>query len=170
MAKVFIDAKCTFSSNCSIRNSTYHHLRTIHRSEAERLSDRMRRSLLRDELSRISPILPEVYLKALDRRLGKVLEKVEECISQYGSENVLFDRLKLPLRRGWIWLLISWEPEGYYDYSTMSYWEPEGRYSRTKLWRERPGHRWSALTPFWFSAVELLCLLACSLYIILFLS
>ena len=101
----------TFSSNCSIRNSTYRHLRTIHRSEAERLSDRMRISLLRDELYRISPILPEVYLVALDRRLGKVLETVEECISQHGSGNVIFDKLKLPLRRGWFWLLTNWAPK-----------------------------------------------------------
>ena len=39
-------------------------------------------------------------------------------------------------------IVVTWEPEGHYDYSTMFHWELEGCYCYTKS---------MAIAPFWFS-------------------
>ena len=55
----------------------------------------------------------------------------------------------------------SWEPEGHYHYSTMFRWEPKGDYPCTKsiaivpFWF-RMKHRWTVLTPVWFSVDSLM--------------
>ena len=54
----------------------------------------MRYTLLQDK---ISPVISELYLTALDRRLEKVLEMVRDCITLHGDGRVLVDKLILPL-------------------------------------------------------------------------
>ncbi|XP_025067130.1 extracellular serine/threonine protein kinase FAM20C-like isoform X3 [Alligator sinensis] len=72
---------------CSIKKSTYLRLQLL-ATEAYRLSDVMRESLASD---RLSPILSEPHLEALDRRLQKVLDMVRECMVKGSHKEVLVD-------------------------------------------------------------------------------
>ena len=52
--------------------------------------------------------------------------------------------------------LVSWEPEGHYQYSNMFCWEPEGGYCCTKSMVIAPfwfstEHLWILIAPFWLS-------------------
>ena len=56
--------------------------------------------------------------------------------------------------------IVSWEPEGRYQYSKMFYWEPEWRYHCTKSLVIAPflfltEHVWIVIVPFWFSMEHL---------------
>lgn len=51
-----------------------------------RLSDVMRESLARDPLS---PILTELHLQALDRRLERVVKSVSRCVKKLGEAKVV---------------------------------------------------------------------------------
>ena len=56
--------------------------------------------------------------------------------------------------------IVSWEPEGRYQYSKMFRWEPEGRHCCKKPMAIAPfwfstEHGWTVLTPFWFSADDM---------------
>ncbi|XP_044297078.1 extracellular serine/threonine protein kinase FAM20C-like [Varanus komodoensis] len=75
---------------CIIKKSTYLRLQLLAK-EPYRLSDVMRESLATDHLS---PILSEPHLKALDRRLQKVLAMVNHCMEKEGNEEVLKNDLK----------------------------------------------------------------------------
>ena len=66
--------------------------------------------------------------------------------------------------------IISWEPEGHFQYSMMSRWEPEGRYGCAESTAIAPfwfstQHCRTALTPFWFSANDALKSFLCALNI-----
>ncbi len=39
----------------------------------------------------IAPILTELHYNAMDRRIDKILEVVQGCISTYGEDEVLVD-------------------------------------------------------------------------------
>ncbi|XP_066490263.1 extracellular serine/threonine protein kinase FAM20C-like [Tiliqua scincoides] len=71
---------------CIIRKSTFLRLQLL-AMDPYRLSDVMRESLASDPLS---PVLSELHLEALDRRLQKVLAMVENCI-QKQNKKVLID-------------------------------------------------------------------------------
>ena len=53
-------------------------------------------------------------------------------------------------------MILSWEPEGRYQYSKMFQWEPEGRYRCAKSMR---------IAPFWLSTDELFSSFLMSLFI-----
>ncbi|EMP27015.1 Dentin matrix protein 4 [Chelonia mydas] len=72
---------------CSIKKSTFLRLQLL-ATEPYRLSDVMRESLASDHLS---PILSEPHLKALDRRLQRVLDMVRVCMAKGGQKAVLVD-------------------------------------------------------------------------------
>uniref|UniRef100_A0A8B9HR49 FAM20A golgi associated secretory pathway pseudokinase n=1 Tax=Astyanax mexicanus TaxID=7994 RepID=A0A8B9HR49_ASTMX len=72
---------------CIIKRSTLLRLRLLARPEF-RLSDVMRESLARDSLR---PILTELHLQALDRRLERVLKAVGRCVKKLGEARVLTD-------------------------------------------------------------------------------
>lgn len=75
----------------SIKKSTFLRLQLL-ATEPYRLSDIMRESLATDQLS---PVLAEPHLKALDRRLQKILDMVEDCMKKSGeSQEVLINDLK----------------------------------------------------------------------------
>lgn len=61
-----------------------------------RLSDVMRESLATD---RLSPVLLEPHLEALDRRLQKVLAMVENCMKKGEPQRVLVEDRKAQQRR-----------------------------------------------------------------------
>lgn len=71
----------------SIKKSTFLRLQLL-ATEPYRLSDVMRESLASDHLS---PILSEPHLKALDRRLQRVLDMVRVCMAKGGQKAVLVD-------------------------------------------------------------------------------
>ncbi|XP_077791088.1 extracellular serine/threonine protein kinase FAM20C-like isoform X2 [Podarcis muralis] len=74
-----------------IKKSTFLRLQLL-ATEPYRLSDVMRESLATDQLS---PVLAEPHLKALDRRLQKILDMVEDCMKKSGeSQEVLINDLK----------------------------------------------------------------------------
>ncbi|XP_062990629.1 extracellular serine/threonine protein kinase FAM20C-like [Elgaria multicarinata webbii] len=75
---------------CIIKKSTFLRLQLL-AMEPYRLSDVMRESLAADHLS---PVLSEPHLKALDRRLQKVLAMVNHCIKKGEREDVLLNDLK----------------------------------------------------------------------------
>ncbi|XP_054843972.1 extracellular serine/threonine protein kinase FAM20C-like [Eublepharis macularius] len=72
---------------CIIKKTTYLRLQLL-ATEPYRLSDVMRESLATD---RLSPILFEPHLKALDRRLQKVLDMVERCMKKGHDQEVLLE-------------------------------------------------------------------------------
>ena len=61
---------------CMIRASTMNRLLSFHRGSPLHLSEAMRKSLSKDVLS---PVLNDVHLAALDRRLDYVIETVYNC-------------------------------------------------------------------------------------------
>ncbi|XP_035170719.1 extracellular serine/threonine protein kinase FAM20C-like [Oxyura jamaicensis] len=63
---------------CSIKKSTYLRLQLL-ATEPYRLSELLREALAADPLA---PILAEPHLRALDRRLGKVLAAVGRCLAR----------------------------------------------------------------------------------------
>ncbi|XP_014818768.1 PREDICTED: extracellular serine/threonine protein kinase FAM20C-like [Calidris pugnax] len=73
---------------CSIKKSTYLRLQLL-ATQPYRLSDLLREALATDPLA---PVLAEPHLRALDRRLGMVLEVVGRCLARAArSEEVLVD-------------------------------------------------------------------------------
>ncbi|XP_078093270.1 extracellular serine/threonine protein kinase FAM20C-like [Mustelus asterias] len=70
---------------CRMRRGTFLRLQLL-ASESYRLSDVMRESLQSD---RLSPILCEPHLIALNRRLLTILETTKDCISRHGERKVL---------------------------------------------------------------------------------
>ncbi|XP_029293901.1 extracellular serine/threonine protein kinase FAM20C [Cottoperca gobio] len=73
------------SQCCRVRKSTYLRLQLLAKEEY-RLSSLMEESLLRD---RLSPILIQRHLQALDRRLRLVLQVLAGCIEKEGHINVV---------------------------------------------------------------------------------
>ncbi|XP_047232097.1 pseudokinase FAM20A [Girardinichthys multiradiatus] len=73
------------SQCCMIKRSTLLRLHLLARSDF-RLSDVMRESLKQDPLR---PVLTELHLLALDRRLQKVLRVVQRCIRRFGQDEVI---------------------------------------------------------------------------------
>ncbi|XP_062347327.1 extracellular serine/threonine protein kinase FAM20C-like [Cinclus cinclus] len=73
---------------CSIKKSTYLRLQLL-ATQPYRLSDVLREALAADPLA---PVLAEPHLRALDRRLGKVLVEVGHCLARAArQEEVLVD-------------------------------------------------------------------------------
>ncbi|XP_015274656.1 PREDICTED: extracellular serine/threonine protein kinase FAM20C-like [Gekko japonicus] len=72
---------------CIIKKSTFLRLQLL-ATEPYRLSDVMRESLAADHLS---PVLSEPHLRALDRRLQKVLAVVKSCLTNGEERVVLLD-------------------------------------------------------------------------------
>ncbi|XP_067830816.1 extracellular serine/threonine protein kinase FAM20C-like isoform X2 [Heptranchias perlo] len=75
---------------CRIRRRTFLRLQLL-ATDSYKLSDVMRESLLSD---RLSPILTEPHLTALDRRLRTVLETTGECIDRHGYDRVVENDLE----------------------------------------------------------------------------
>ncbi|KAM4663855.1 pseudokinase FAM20A [Discoglossus pictus] len=79
---------------CLIKKDTWLRLKLLTLPEY-RLSDVMRESLSRDHLKMI---LTEPHLLALDRRLLKILQVVDQCVQLHGEEAVLInDSSKVPM-------------------------------------------------------------------------
>ncbi|XP_067876002.1 extracellular serine/threonine protein kinase FAM20C-like [Heterodontus francisci] len=76
---------------CRIRRGTFLRLQLL-ATESYKLSDVMRESLLID---RLSPILSEPHLSALNRRLLTVLETTKDCINRHGKHTVLHNDLRV---------------------------------------------------------------------------
>lgn len=74
---------------CMIKKATWQRLQLLSLPDYQ-LSDIMRESLLEDQLA---PVLTEPHLLALDRRLHKTLQIVEECVQIHGEEAVLVSEL-----------------------------------------------------------------------------
>ncbi|KAG8193253.1 hypothetical protein JTE90_026997, partial [Oedothorax gibbosus] len=74
---------------CVIRLSTFNRLFSFHRGPRH-LSDLMRESMANDP---VAPVLIEPHLKALDRRVGKVLEVVRLCLESNSPDLVFLDDL-----------------------------------------------------------------------------
>ncbi|XP_074840007.1 extracellular serine/threonine protein kinase FAM20C-like [Carettochelys insculpta] len=72
---------------CSIKKSTFLRLQLL-ATEPYRLSDVMRESMTTD---RLSPVLSEPHLEALDRRLQRVLDTVRVCLVKGSQKEVLVD-------------------------------------------------------------------------------
>lgn len=77
------------SQCCRVRKSTYLRLQLLAK-EDYRLSSLMEESLLQD---RLSPILIQPHLKAMDRRLRLVLQVLTGCIDKEGYTNVVEEDL-----------------------------------------------------------------------------
>uniref|UniRef100_A0AAX7T882 FAM20 C-terminal domain-containing protein n=1 Tax=Astatotilapia calliptera TaxID=8154 RepID=A0AAX7T882_ASTCA len=77
------------SQCCRMRKSTYLRLQLLAKEEYQ-LSSMMEESLLRD---RLSPILIQPHLQAMDRRLRLVLQVVAGCIEKEGYVNVVEEDL-----------------------------------------------------------------------------
>ncbi|XP_031666902.1 extracellular serine/threonine protein kinase FAM20C [Oncorhynchus kisutch] len=81
---------------CRIRRSTLLHLRLLSLPQY-RLSDVMRDSLSHDPLFSVAPLLSELHLSALDRRLVTVLQTVSRCQERQrsrhgeGDDDVIYD-------------------------------------------------------------------------------
>ncbi|KAJ4932307.1 hypothetical protein JOQ06_010732 [Pogonophryne albipinna] len=73
------------SQCCRVKKSTYVRLQLLAKEEF-RLSVLMEESLLRD---RLSPVLLQRHLQALDRRLRLVLQVLEGCVEKEGYANVV---------------------------------------------------------------------------------
>ncbi|XP_073516468.1 pseudokinase FAM20A isoform X1 [Phyllobates terribilis] len=80
---------------CLVKDDTWQRLNLLAVPEY-RLSDVMRESLRADPLN---AVLAEPHLTALDRRLQKVLEVVQQCVRTFGEEAVLIKGTRRPLRR-----------------------------------------------------------------------
>uniref|UniRef100_A0A8C5LJR4 FAM20C, golgi associated secretory pathway kinase n=1 Tax=Jaculus jaculus TaxID=51337 RepID=A0A8C5LJR4_JACJA len=74
---------------CRIRQSTYLRLQLLAREE-HKLSLLMAESLQRDK---VAPVLYQLHLEALDRRLRIVLQVVRDCIEKDGLHSVVEDDL-----------------------------------------------------------------------------
>lgn len=72
-----------------MRKSTYLRLQLLAKEEYQ-LSSMMEESLLRD---RLSPILIQPHLQAMDRRLRLVVQVVAGCIEKEGYVNVVEEDL-----------------------------------------------------------------------------
>ncbi|KAM4031414.1 pseudokinase FAM20A isoform 3-T3 [Anomaloglossus baeobatrachus] len=83
------------SQCCLVKADTWQRLNLLALPQY-RLSDVMRESLRADPLD---IILTEPHLTALDRRLQKVLEVVQQCVQTYGEEAVLIKDTRRPLQR-----------------------------------------------------------------------
>ncbi|XP_006112887.1 extracellular serine/threonine protein kinase FAM20C [Pelodiscus sinensis] len=70
---------------CRIRKSTYLRLQLLAKEEYK-LSHLMEESLLKDK---VAPILYQLHLEAMDRRLRIVLKAVSDCIEKDGYDNVV---------------------------------------------------------------------------------
>ncbi|XP_067912667.1 extracellular serine/threonine protein kinase FAM20C-like [Heterodontus francisci] len=70
---------------CRIKKSTYLRLQLLAKEEYK-LSEVMAESLLRDKLS---PILIDAHLKAMDRRLRIILKSVSDCVEKEGHSIVV---------------------------------------------------------------------------------
>ncbi|XP_078274213.1 extracellular serine/threonine protein kinase FAM20C-like [Rhinoraja longicauda] len=73
------------SQCCRIKQSTYLRLQLLAKEE-HRLSEVMAESLLNDKLS---PILIDAHLKAMDRRVRVVLKTVSDCLERDGHGSVV---------------------------------------------------------------------------------
>lgn len=89
-----ITAACVLSPR--IRRSTWLRLRLLSLPQY-RLSDVMRASLSLDPLHIVAPLLSELHLTALDRRLKTVLETVDRCQRRRskGGGEVIYDDVGL---------------------------------------------------------------------------
>ena len=76
-------------SSLRVRKSTLRRVQLLVKEEY-RLSSLMSESLLRD---RLEPILIQPHLLALDRRLGRVMDILQSCISKEGYDSVVEDDL-----------------------------------------------------------------------------
>ncbi|XP_056153096.1 extracellular serine/threonine protein kinase FAM20C isoform X2 [Lampris incognitus] len=76
---------------CRVRKSTHLRLQLLAKEEYL-LSSLMSESLVRD---RLSPILIQPHLQAMDRRLRKVLNVLSDCIEKEGYSGVVEDDLQL---------------------------------------------------------------------------
>ncbi|GFQ92046.1 hypothetical protein TNCT_107121 [Trichonephila clavata] len=72
---------------CVLRLSTFNHLFSFHVGP-KRLSDLMRESMAKDP---VAPVLTEAHLKALDRRVARILDCIRSCIKVNGPSGVLLD-------------------------------------------------------------------------------
>ncbi|XP_062264313.1 extracellular serine/threonine protein kinase FAM20C [Platichthys flesus] len=77
------------SQCCRVRKSTYQRLQLLAKEEHQ-LSSLMEESLLHD---RLSPVLIQPHLQAMDRRLRLVLQVLAGCIDKEGSVNVVEEDL-----------------------------------------------------------------------------
>ncbi|XP_013870356.1 extracellular serine/threonine protein kinase FAM20C [Austrofundulus limnaeus] len=77
------------SQCCRVRKSTYLRLQLLAKEEHQ-LSSLMEESLLRD---RLSPVLIQPHLRAMDRRLQLVLQVVAGCVEKEGYVNVVEEDL-----------------------------------------------------------------------------
>ncbi|XP_028268766.1 extracellular serine/threonine protein kinase FAM20C-like [Parambassis ranga] len=77
------------SQCCRVRKSTYLRLQLLAKEEYK-LSSLMEESLLRD---RLSPVLIQPHLRAMDRRLRLVLQVLTGCIEKEGYVNVVEEDL-----------------------------------------------------------------------------
>lgn len=75
---------------CRVRKSTHLRLQLLAKEEYK-LSSQMAESLLRD---RLSPILIQPHLEAMDRRLRQVLKVLAECVEKEGYSYVVEDDLQ----------------------------------------------------------------------------
>ncbi|KAM3920871.1 pseudokinase FAM20A [Leptodactylus fuscus] len=80
---------------CVVKKDTWLRLNLLALPEY-RLSDVMRESLSADPLD---TVLTEPHLAALDRRLQKVLEVIDQCVQTYGEEAVLIKDMWRSLQR-----------------------------------------------------------------------
>lgn len=76
-------------SPCRIRRSTYLRLQLLAKEE-HKLSLLMAESLQRDK---VAPVLYQLHLEALDRRLRIVLQAVRDCVEKDGLSSVVEDDL-----------------------------------------------------------------------------
>ncbi|GFT63079.1 hypothetical protein NPIL_301191, partial [Nephila pilipes] len=72
---------------CVIRLSTFNRLYSFHIGP-KRLSDLMRETMDNDP---IKPVLIEPHLKALDRRVGKILGVIRLCLNANSPDLVFLD-------------------------------------------------------------------------------
>lgn len=87
LSGVFNGYMVVFLHGSSIKKSTFSRLQLL-ATEPYRLSDVMRESLATD---RLSPVLFEPHLKALDRRLQKILAMVKSCLEDREGKEVLLE-------------------------------------------------------------------------------
>nr|XP_057905005.1 extracellular serine/threonine protein kinase FAM20C [Doryrhamphus excisus] len=78
------------SQCCRVRKSTYLRLQLLSKEEYQ-LSSLMEESLLQD---RLSPILIQPHLQAMDRRLGLVLQVLADCMAKEGYTSVVEEDLE----------------------------------------------------------------------------
>ncbi|XP_061893317.1 extracellular serine/threonine protein kinase FAM20C [Entelurus aequoreus] len=83
---------------CRVKKSTYLRLKLLSKEEY-RLSTLMEESLLRDHLS---PVLIQPHIQAMDRRLGRVLQVLADCLAKEGYANVVEEDMdgKSSIHRG----------------------------------------------------------------------